>query len=201
MAPHIADEEAALFSAAGIAQTVKNALVPALSATTLSPSKPVDSPGSLSADHPNRAWIMGREAFEKVMPHHQGIKELWETKWQFPVHIPIPSSLFSLQYVNVNTVPVQQIPVPLPRRPLRRLLAHLHSPHQQLHKLWHLARIYQHLPPRSRRPRRARRQAALQTPPVARWKERSIGDLPPRLRHLPHRALPLHHLPWTKGRE
>ena len=29
-------------------------------------------------------WIMG-EKFDQVMPHHSGIKELWETKWKFPV--------------------------------------------------------------------------------------------------------------------
>ena len=33
-----------------------------------------------------RTWIMG-EAFAKRMPHHQGMKELWETKWKFPVSI------------------------------------------------------------------------------------------------------------------
>ncbi|KAL2147393.1 hypothetical protein VTI28DRAFT_9857 [Corynascus sepedonium] len=29
-------------------------------------------------------WIMGREAFERRMPHHDGIKALWETKWKLP---------------------------------------------------------------------------------------------------------------------
>jgi hypothetical protein len=32
-----------------------------------------------------RTWIMGAEAFERRMPHHDGIKALWETKWKFPV--------------------------------------------------------------------------------------------------------------------
>lgn len=32
-----------------------------------------------------RQWVMGTEAFERTMPHHQGIKALWETKWKFPV--------------------------------------------------------------------------------------------------------------------
>ena len=32
-----------------------------------------------------RTWLMGSEAFERVMPHHAGIKALWETKWKFPV--------------------------------------------------------------------------------------------------------------------
>ena len=31
-----------------------------------------------------RSWIMGTEAFERRMPHHDGIRALWETKWKFP---------------------------------------------------------------------------------------------------------------------
>ncbi|CAK7203812.1 hypothetical protein SEUCBS139899_006560 [Sporothrix eucalyptigena] len=33
---------------------------------------------------PYRSWIMGKEAFEARMPHHAGIKALWESKWKFP---------------------------------------------------------------------------------------------------------------------
>lgn len=33
---------------------------------------------------PARQWAMGAEAFENVMPHHAGIKALWETKWKLP---------------------------------------------------------------------------------------------------------------------
>lgn len=73
MAPHSADPTS--FSAAG-GPLKKDASTPA---------KTLDSPGSLSASMPNRAWIMGKEAFEKKMPHHEGIKALWETKWKFPV--------------------------------------------------------------------------------------------------------------------
>ncbi|XXH02182.1 hypothetical protein Hte_008550 [Hypoxylon texense] len=29
-------------------------------------------------------WLMGAEAFERRMPHHSGIRALWETKWRFP---------------------------------------------------------------------------------------------------------------------
>ncbi|KAI1276343.1 Alpha/Beta hydrolase protein [Xylaria sp. FL0933] len=29
-------------------------------------------------------WQMGTEAFERRMPHHDGIQALWETKWRFP---------------------------------------------------------------------------------------------------------------------
>ena len=29
--------------------------------------------------------LMGTEAFERRMPHHDGIEALWETKWKFPV--------------------------------------------------------------------------------------------------------------------
>ncbi|KAK4443726.1 esterase FrsA [Podospora aff. communis PSN243] len=32
----------------------------------------------------SRNWIMGTQAFEARMPHHDGIKALWETKWKFP---------------------------------------------------------------------------------------------------------------------
>ncbi|KAK5656539.1 hypothetical protein OQA88_4518 [Cercophora sp. LCS_1] len=31
-----------------------------------------------------RQWIMGNDAFEARMAHHDGIKALWETKWKFP---------------------------------------------------------------------------------------------------------------------
>jgi len=31
-----------------------------------------------------RSWRMG-EAYEKKMAHHEGIKQLWESKWKFPV--------------------------------------------------------------------------------------------------------------------
>ena len=33
---------------------------------------------------PTKHWIMGVDAFERRMPHHDGIKALWETKWKFP---------------------------------------------------------------------------------------------------------------------
>lgn len=36
---------------------------------------------------PSRNWIMGEEAFERRMPHHDGIRALWETKWKFPVSV------------------------------------------------------------------------------------------------------------------
>ncbi|KAI2619793.1 alpha/beta-hydrolase [Hypomontagnella submonticulosa] len=29
-------------------------------------------------------WLMGAEAFERRMPHHEGMKALWETKWRAP---------------------------------------------------------------------------------------------------------------------
>lgn len=40
-----------------------------------------------------RSWMMGKEAFERQMPHHESIKALWETKWKFPVsrHVLRPS--------------------------------------------------------------------------------------------------------------
>lgn len=48
------------------------------------PVKQTIPAGSLSATVPGRQWIMGQEAFECKMPHHEGIKALWETKWKFP---------------------------------------------------------------------------------------------------------------------
>ena len=47
-------------------------------------TKPATTAGSLSATVPGRQWIMGKEAFEAKMSHHEGIKALWETKWKFP---------------------------------------------------------------------------------------------------------------------
>ncbi|OAA63493.1 hypothetical protein SPI_03656 [Niveomyces insectorum RCEF 264] len=37
-----------------------------------------------SAGPAKRTWLMGTEAFEGRMPHHDGIKALWETKLKFP---------------------------------------------------------------------------------------------------------------------
>lgn len=33
------------------------------------------------------AWIIGKNAFNAMAIHHQGVKELWEKKWKFPVCI------------------------------------------------------------------------------------------------------------------
>lgn len=38
---------------------------------------------------PARLWRMGKEAYEKKMLHHQGMKQLWETKWRFPCTISV----------------------------------------------------------------------------------------------------------------
>lgn len=35
-----------------------------------------------------RSWIMGSAAFNSEAVHQQGIKELWEKKWKFPVPSP-----------------------------------------------------------------------------------------------------------------
>jgi len=42
-----------------------------------------------SSGKPNasKRWLMGQEAFEASMPHHESIKALWETKWKFAVCI------------------------------------------------------------------------------------------------------------------
>ncbi|KAI1407522.1 alpha/beta-hydrolase [Hypoxylon sp. FL1857] len=31
-----------------------------------------------------KQWLMGAEAFERRMPHHDGVRALWETKWREP---------------------------------------------------------------------------------------------------------------------
>ena len=35
-----------------------------------------------------RQWMIGENAFNAKAIHHQGIKELWEKKWKFPVFNP-----------------------------------------------------------------------------------------------------------------
>ncbi|KAI0010482.1 Alpha/Beta hydrolase protein [Xylariaceae sp. FL0662B] len=37
-----------------------------------------------TAKPPPRQWLMGTAAFERRMPHHAGIRALWETKWREP---------------------------------------------------------------------------------------------------------------------
>ncbi|OTA58885.1 alpha/beta-hydrolase [Hypoxylon sp. EC38] len=31
-----------------------------------------------------KQWLMGADAFEQCMPHHEGVRALWETKWREP---------------------------------------------------------------------------------------------------------------------
>ena len=54
----------------------------------MSPHKIFDEPKE------RRSWLMGTEAFERRMPHHDGIKALWETKWKFPVSEPLYYELY-----------------------------------------------------------------------------------------------------------
>lgn len=63
-----------------------------------------------------RTWLMGSEAFERVMPHHAGIRALWETKWKFPVRL---SLLWPRGGCWVLTGAVLQGGVSLPRRAVR----------------------------------------------------------------------------------
>ncbi len=53
----------------------------------MSPHKTPAAEGRSSS----RNWLMGAEAFEARMPHHDGIQALWETKWKFPVSSDPPS--------------------------------------------------------------------------------------------------------------
>ncbi len=41
--------------------------------------------GGDASQKPVRNWRMGKEAYEAKMAHHAGMKQLWETKWRFPV--------------------------------------------------------------------------------------------------------------------
>ncbi|KAI1295171.1 Alpha/Beta hydrolase protein [Xylaria venustula] len=46
----------------------------------MAPHKDIAAPARPAPE----TWQMGAEAFERRMPHHDGIKALWETKWRFP---------------------------------------------------------------------------------------------------------------------
>ncbi|KAI1502095.1 Alpha/Beta hydrolase protein [Biscogniauxia marginata] len=45
---------------------------------------PVNANGEEETPTSPRQWLMGAEAFERRLPHHAGIRALWETKWQAP---------------------------------------------------------------------------------------------------------------------
>lgn len=45
----------------------------------------VEKPWVQGKAEQQRHWIMGNDAFNAKAVHHQGIKELWEKKWKFPV--------------------------------------------------------------------------------------------------------------------
>lgn len=74
-----------------------------------------------------RTWLMGTEAFEGVMPHHAGIRALWETKWRVPVRCLWVASgsadrgwkLGAEEWVLTGAVPEEH--VSLPRRRVRGL--------------------------------------------------------------------------------
>jgi hypothetical protein len=50
-----------------------------------------------------RRWILG-DKFDARMPHHDGIKALWETKWKFPVSLPVKSTTAGLTLLSVRRV-------------------------------------------------------------------------------------------------
>lgn len=52
-----------------------------------SPGSSMAYPTTAEGPTPSKMWIMGTEAFERRMEHHDGIKQLWETKWRFPVRL------------------------------------------------------------------------------------------------------------------
>ena len=45
----------------------------------------VEKPWGQGTAEQQKHWIMGNDAFNAKAIHHQGIKELWEKKWKFPV--------------------------------------------------------------------------------------------------------------------
>ena len=48
---------------------------------------PVTAPLVEHGSKSQRHWIMGDDSFNAKAIHHQGIKELWEKKWKFPVRL------------------------------------------------------------------------------------------------------------------
>jgi len=59
----------------------------------------LDQTPPASSSSAGRCWTMGSDLFNAVMPHHQGIQALWETKWKFPVS---RSLLLSTYYLPVR---------------------------------------------------------------------------------------------------
>ena len=45
----------------------------------------VEKPWDQGKVEQQKHWIMGNDTFNAKAVHHQGIKELWEKKWKFPV--------------------------------------------------------------------------------------------------------------------
>ncbi|KAI1177795.1 Alpha/Beta hydrolase protein [Nemania sp. FL0916] len=51
----------------------------------MSPHNTAPTPGPSAPTRPvPETWQMGTEAFERRMPHHNGIQALWQTKWKLP---------------------------------------------------------------------------------------------------------------------
>lgn len=60
----------------------------------------------LPIEKEKKLWRMG-DAYDKKMVHHEGIKQLWESKWKFPV--------WHLQTFQLDTdITVLERRVPLP---------------------------------------------------------------------------------------
>jgi hypothetical protein len=51
-------------------------------------------------------WILG-DKFDQVMPHHAGIKALWETKWRFPVSLRLRADSEALRLGIVSNGIIQ----------------------------------------------------------------------------------------------
>jgi len=74
---------------------------------------------------PESDWMLG-EAFSRRAKHHDGIKELWETKWKFPVSLYHSAS----RAIKLTSNSVLHWCLPLPRRQARGLRASIRISYQ-----------------------------------------------------------------------
>jgi hypothetical protein len=75
----------------------------------LGKTKFVEDDGGGLGQKKARSWRMGKEAYERKMVHHQGIKQLWESKWKFPVSFSRGGVLKSERADDVGSAQSQYI--------------------------------------------------------------------------------------------
>lgn len=64
-------------------------------------------------------WMLGEDAFNAKAVHHQGIKELWEAKWKFPVSSACRCCLLFIACLRIlssvlSPFQIMQFPLPVP---------------------------------------------------------------------------------------